>query len=167
MADGQRIMIGPFMTRWMVTTVVKTEQGTMWSISNLVPKYRKESAQATKRMDIFLGLSTFDTAISDVYSSLENIQRVPCIMYCFHALACGSDTTYIDTFIMMSLPTILVKRLTLYGLRSTFVTKIRMKINIGNFTTLLKPNIGTHLKGIETNFQLVPLFLKSFHFWVS
>jgi hypothetical protein len=40
--------------------------------------------------------------------------------------------------------------------------------NIGNFTTLLKPhNIGAHLKGIETSFQLVPLFLKSFHFWVS
>jgi hypothetical protein len=38
--------------------------------------------------------------------------------------------------------------------------------NIGNFTTRLKPhNIGTHLKGIETSFQLVPLFLKSFHFW--
>jgi hypothetical protein len=32
----------------------------------------------------------------------------------------------------------------------------------------LKPyNIGTHLKGIETSFQVVPLFLKSFHFWVS
>jgi hypothetical protein len=43
--------------------------------------------------------------------------------------------------------------------------------NIGNFTILLKPhNIGTHLKGIETSFQVVgplPLFLKSFHFWVS
>jgi hypothetical protein len=40
--------------------------------------------------------------------------------------------------------------------------------NIGNFTTLLKPyNIGTHLKGIETSFQVVPLFLKSIHFWVS
>jgi hypothetical protein len=40
--------------------------------------------------------------------------------------------------------------------------------NIGNFTTLLKPhNIGTHLKGIETSFHVVPLFLKSFHFWVS
>jgi hypothetical protein len=34
--------------------------------------------------------------------------------------------------------------------------------NIGYFTTLLKPhNIGTHLKGIETSFQVVPLFLKS------
>jgi hypothetical protein len=34
--------------------------------------------------------------------------------------------------------------------------------------TPLKPhNIGTHLKGIETSFQVVPLFLKSFHFWVS
>jgi hypothetical protein len=40
--------------------------------------------------------------------------------------------------------------------------------NIGNFMTLLKPyNIGTHLKGIETSFQMVPLFLKCFHFWVS
>jgi hypothetical protein len=37
--------------------------------------------------------------------------------------------------------------------------KIRMQKNIGNFTTLLKPyNIGTHLKGIETSFQVVPLF---------
>jgi hypothetical protein len=34
--------------------------------------------------------------------------------------------------------------------------------NIGNFTTLLKPhNIGIHLKGIETSFQVVPLLLKS------
>jgi hypothetical protein len=34
--------------------------------------------------------------------------------------------------------------------------------------TLLKPNnIGTHLKGIETSFQVVLLFLKSFHFWVN
>jgi hypothetical protein len=49
-----------------------------------------------------------------------------------------------------------------------FVTKIRMQKNIGNFMTLLKPhNIGTHLKGIETGFQVVPLFLKPFHFWVS
>jgi hypothetical protein len=40
--------------------------------------------------------------------------------------------------------------------------------NIGNLTTLLKPhNIGTHLKVIETSFQVVPLFLKSFHFWVN
>jgi hypothetical protein len=40
--------------------------------------------------------------------------------------------------------------------------------NIGNFTTSLKPhNIGIRLKGIETSFQVVPLFLKSFHFWVS
>jgi hypothetical protein len=40
--------------------------------------------------------------------------------------------------------------------------------NIGNFTTLWKPhNIGTHLKGIVTIFQMVPLFFKSFHFWVS
>jgi hypothetical protein len=37
--------------------------------------------------------------------------------------------------------------------------------------TLMKPhNIGTHLKGIETSVQVVPLFLKSFQvscFWVS
>jgi hypothetical protein len=40
--------------------------------------------------------------------------------------------------------------------------------NIDNFTTLLKPrNIGTHLKGIETSFQVVLLFLESFHFRVS
>jgi hypothetical protein len=40
--------------------------------------------------------------------------------------------------------------------------------NIGNFTALLKPhNIGTHLKGTETSFQVVPLFCKYFHFWVS
>jgi hypothetical protein len=40
--------------------------------------------------------------------------------------------------------------------------------NIGNFTTLLKPhNTGTHLKGIETSFQVVPWFVKSIHFWVS
>jgi hypothetical protein len=39
---------------------------------------------------------------------------------------------------------------------------------IGNFATLLKPhNIGTHLNGIETSFQVVPLFLKSIKFWVS
>jgi hypothetical protein len=38
--------------------------------------------------------------------------------------------------------------------------------NIVNFTTRLTPhNIGTHLKGIETSFQVVSLFLKSFHFW--
>jgi hypothetical protein len=31
--------------------------------------------------------------------------------------------------------------------------------NIGNYMILLKPhNIGTHLKGIETSFQVVPLF---------
>jgi hypothetical protein len=36
------------------------------------------------------------------------------------------------------------------------------------YTTLLKPhNIGTHFKGIETSFQVVPLFVKFFHFWVS
>jgi hypothetical protein len=40
--------------------------------------------------------------------------------------------------------------------------------NICNFMTLLKPhNIGTHLKGIESSFQVVPLFFKSFHFWAS
>jgi hypothetical protein len=40
--------------------------------------------------------------------------------------------------------------------------------NIGNFTTRLKPhNIGTHLKGIETSFQVVTLLLESFHFWMS
>jgi hypothetical protein len=34
--------------------------------------------------------------------------------------------------------------------------------------TLLKPdNIGSHLKSIETSFQVVPLFFKSFHFWMS
>jgi hypothetical protein len=39
---------------------------------------------------------------------------------------------------------------------------------MGNFTTPLKPhNIGTHLKAIEASFQVVPLFLKSVHFWVS
>jgi hypothetical protein len=39
---------------------------------------------------------------------------------------------------------------------------------IGNLTTLLKPhNIGPHLKGIETSFQVVPVFLKSFHLWAS
>jgi hypothetical protein len=40
--------------------------------------------------------------------------------------------------------------------------------HIDNFTTVLKPhNIGTHLKGIETSVQVVPLFLKSFHVWVN
>jgi hypothetical protein len=40
--------------------------------------------------------------------------------------------------------------------------------NIGNLMTLLNPhNIGHHLKGIETSFQVVPLFLKSFQFLVS
>jgi uncharacterized membrane protein len=40
--------------------------------------------------------------------------------------------------------------------------------NIGHFMTpLILHNIGTHLKGIETSFQVVTLFLKSFHFWVS
>jgi hypothetical protein len=44
--------------------------------------------------------------------------------------------------------------------------------NIGNLTTLLKPrNIGTHLKGIETSFQVVPLIeilpllAELYHFW--
>jgi hypothetical protein len=42
------------------------------------------------------------------------------------------------------------------------LTKIRMQKNICNFTTPLKPhNIGTHLKSIETSFQVVPLYLKS------
>jgi hypothetical protein len=32
----------------------------------------------------------------------------------------------------------------------------------------VKPhNMVAHLKGIETSFQVVPLFFKSFHFWVS
>jgi hypothetical protein len=32
--------------------------------------------------------------------------------------------------------------------------------NIGNFTTQLKPHtIGTHLKGIETSFQVVPFII--------
>jgi hypothetical protein len=54
---------------------------------------------------------------------------------------------------------ICVIHMSLKGRRSTFVTKIRMQKNIGNFTTLLKShNIGTHLKGIETSFQVVPLF---------
>jgi hypothetical protein len=40
--------------------------------------------------------------------------------------------------------------------------------NIGNFTTLFKHhNFGTHLKGIETSFQVVSLFSKSLHFSVS
>jgi hypothetical protein len=39
--------------------------------------------------------------------------------------------------------------------------------NIGNFTTPLKPhNIGTHLKGIESSFEVIPLFLEYFNFWV-
>jgi hypothetical protein len=39
--------------------------------------------------------------------------------------------------------------------------------NIDNFKTLLKPhNVGTRLKCIETSFQVVPLFLTSFRFWV-
>jgi hypothetical protein len=32
---------------------------------------------------------------------------------------------------------------------------------------LKRHNIGTHLEGIETSFQVVPLFLKSVHFWVN
>jgi hypothetical protein len=40
--------------------------------------------------------------------------------------------------------------------------------NIGNFTTPLKShNIGTPLKGMETSFQMLPLYLKYFHFWAS
>jgi hypothetical protein len=40
--------------------------------------------------------------------------------------------------------------------------------NFGNFTTLLKAhNIDTHLKGIETSFQVIPLFLKSCYVWAS
>jgi hypothetical protein len=57
---------------------------------------------------------------------------------------------------------------TFQGRRFTYVTKIRMQKNIGNLTTLLEPhNIGTHLKGIETSFQVVPLFLRSVHVRVS
>jgi hypothetical protein len=37
--------------------------------------------------------------------------------------------------------------------------------NIGNFATLLKPhNIGTHLKSIETSFQVVPLLGELYQF---
>jgi hypothetical protein len=37
-----------------------------------------------------------------------------------------------------------------------------------NFVALLKPyDIGARLNGVETGFQVVPLFLKLFHFWVS
>jgi hypothetical protein len=40
--------------------------------------------------------------------------------------------------------------------------------NIGNFWIPLKlHNIGTHLKGIETSFLVVPLFFKSFHFSID
>jgi hypothetical protein len=60
----------------------------------------------------------------------------------------------------------------------SFINPSRMKVyfchqnqngkNIGNLTTLLKPrNIGIHLKGIETSFQVVPLFFKSYHFRLS
>jgi hypothetical protein len=36
--------------------------------------------------------------------------------------------------------------------------------NIGNMTTLLKPhNIGTHLKGIETSFQILPHLGELYH----
>jgi hypothetical protein len=42
------------------------------------------------------------------------------------------------------------------------VTKSRMQ----KILVILRP-IGTHLKGIETCFQVVPLFFKSFHIWVS
>jgi hypothetical protein len=57
-----------------------------------------------------------------------------------------------------------MKYLTLQGGRATFVTKIIMQ-KILVILRLLKPhNIDTHLKGIETSFQVVPLF---FHFWVT
>jgi hypothetical protein len=56
--------------------------------------------------------------------------------------------------------------LTLWGRRSTFVTKIRMPKQLV-ILRLLKPhNIG-HLKGIETSFQVVPLFFKYFQFCAS
>jgi hypothetical protein len=44
---------------------------------------------------------------------------------------------------------------------SIFVTKIRMQ------KILKRHNSGTYLKGIEISFQMVPLFVKSFQFWVS
>jgi hypothetical protein len=51
-----------------------------------------------------------------------------------------------------------------YGRRSTFCHQNQNAKNIGNFTTLLKLHkIGTHLKGIEPSFQVVPLFFKSFY----
>jgi hypothetical protein len=57
--------------------------------------------------------------------------------------------------------------LTLEGRRYFYHQNQNAK-NIGNFTTLLKPrNIGTHLKRIETSFQVVPLFMECFYFWVS
>jgi hypothetical protein len=53
------------------------------------------------------------------------------------------------------------------NLAAAFVTRQnRNAKNIGNLTTLLKPhNIGTHLEGIETSFQVV--LWKSFHVWAS
>jgi hypothetical protein len=54
---------------------------------------------------------------------------------------------------------LVLQRVNPYGWRSTFVTKIRMQKNIGNLMTPFKPhNIDTHLKGIETSFQVVALF---------
>jgi hypothetical protein len=47
---------------------------------------------------------------------------------------------------------------------TTFVTKLSNAKNIGNFTTLLKPdNIGTHSKGIETSFWVLPLLAHHEH----
>jgi hypothetical protein len=47
-------------------------------------------------------------------------------------------------------------------------SKILAKSSKAKGVFCLKPyNIGTHLKGIETSFQVVPLFLDSFHFWAS
>jgi hypothetical protein len=37
----------------------------------------------------------------------------------------------------------------------------------GYFRLYWNPNIGAHFKSIETSFQVVPLSLKSFHFWVN
>jgi hypothetical protein len=67
------------------------------------------------------------------------------------------------TTIGLIFSSVLFSQLTLYFRRQNQNAK-----NNCNFTTLLKHhNIGTHLKGIETSFQVVPLFLKSFHFWAS
>jgi hypothetical protein len=58
-------------------------------------------------------------------------------------------------------------RFNLLGWRSTFATKFRMQKILVILRLLKTHNIGTHLKGIETSFQVVPLFFKSFHFWAS